>query len=105
MFTSFYHACGHNKKKFSMIFFTRLQLFMTIFLFGFFSLTVSAQTEIPPAYHDGNPADWANFQTNYPIHSYKFDVANATTPIDDNYQSAKDVNNILATPPAQSDWT
>ena len=79
------------------------KFFLLLVSFSFITSTLTAQ--IPAAFYDGNPADWNNFKTTYAIRSYTFDVANATTPTDDNYQSAKDVNNILSSPTKPSDWT
>ena len=64
-----------------------------VLLLSFTSLSLTAQ--IPSAFCDGNPADWANFRTIYPINGYTLDVANNGTNADDQFTNgSKDGDQI-----------
>ncbi|MCW3111090.1 MAG: hypothetical protein JWQ09_5596, partial [Segetibacter sp.] len=72
-----------------------LKTIFTILFITTFSFNLLAQ--IPSSYCDGNPADWANFTTTYPINGYKLDPANATNNTDDQFtQGSKDEDKISA---------
>ncbi|MEI6945630.1 hypothetical protein V9K67_00405 [Paraflavisolibacter sp. H34] len=57
-------------------------------------LSFNLRAQLPSTYCDGNPADWANFQTNFAIKAYAPDVFNAGSDVDNNFKSSKDVQNI-----------
>ncbi len=64
-----------------------------VLLLSFTSLTLFAQ--IPSTFCDGNPADWANFRTTYPINGYTLDVANNGTNADNQFTNgSKDGDQI-----------
>ncbi|MCC3158678.1 hypothetical protein LJ737_15635, partial [Hymenobacter sp. 15J16-1T3B] len=69
----------------------RLAWACALALLGFLTLlTTNASAQILSTYCDGNPADWANFQTpgtaNYkPIRAYSLDVANAASNLDNQF--------------------
>jgi hypothetical protein len=68
---------------------------IALLLFSLISTNLAAQ--IPAAYCDGNPADWANFTTTYPIHAYARDTANAASNQDNQFTGgSKDGNAISA---------
>lgn len=72
-----------------------LKIVCTILLLTSISFNLSAQ--IPSTFCDGNPADWANFRTTYPINGYKLDPANATNNTDDQFTTgSKDGDQISA---------
>jgi len=62
-----------------------------IFLFLTFMTSSHLLAQIPASFCDGNPADWANFQSLYPVHGYRLDPANAVNNTDDQFtQGSKD---------------
>ncbi len=64
-----------------------------VLMMSFISLNLFAQ--LPPSFCDGNPADWANFRTTYPINGYTLDVANAASGTDNQFtQGSKDEQQI-----------
>ena len=64
-------------------------LLVLLVLLGFRGGSAYGQTIDPRC--DGNPADWANFTTTYPIHGYVLDKANASGNVDDQFtQGSKD---------------
>jgi hypothetical protein len=70
-------------------------LLLLLSLIVFSSITASAQ--ILGTYCDGDPSDWANFQTTYPIHGYKLDSANAASNVDNQFtQGSKDGSTIAS---------
>ncbi|MBF9141132.1 T9SS type A sorting domain-containing protein [Hymenobacter properus] len=58
----------------------------------------TATAQITADYHDGNPADWANFTTIYPIHAYSLDLANAAGNVDNQFTQGSKDGNLL------TDW-
>jgi len=63
-------------------------------LLSFFSINLSAQ--ILSTYCDGNPADWANFTTTYPIHAYSLDVANALSNTDNQFTGGSKDGSLIS---------
>ncbi|MDO7851722.1 T9SS type A sorting domain-containing protein [Hymenobacter sp. CA1UV-4] len=64
-----------------------------LLLMGLLLWAGPAAAQIAATYHDGNPSDWANFTTVYPIHAYSLDVANASGNADNQFtQGSKDGN-------------
>ncbi|RYY83671.1 MAG: hypothetical protein EOO15_20940 [Chitinophagaceae bacterium] len=73
----------------------RIRVLLTLLLFSFFSTNLAAQIQL--TYCDGNPEDWANFTTAYPIHAYSLDVANAASNADNQFTGgSKDGSAISA---------
>jgi hypothetical protein len=60
-----------------------VRISLTLLLFSLISTNLAAQ--IPAAFCDGSPADWANFTTTYPIHAYSLDVANSGSNLDNQF--------------------
>jgi hypothetical protein len=79
----------YNSEKVQLNIKKNVKLLLTFVFLTFISVNLSAQ--ILSTYCDGNPADWANFTTTYPINGYKLDVANAASNLDDQFtQGSKD---------------
>ena len=72
-----------------------LKAFLLFLSLSVLSLNLFAQ--IPATYCDGNPADWANFRTTYPINGYSLDVANDGSNADNQFTNgSKDGDQISA---------
>jgi hypothetical protein len=83
-----------NAKRQLLTVINSVKLSLALLLFSFISTNLAAQ--IPAGSCDGDPSDWANFTTTYPIHAYALDVANSGSNLDNQFTGGSKDGSLLS---------